>query len=111
MKISKLFSDKVFDKKSKHKPKTNLLRIIKKYQKTTCTLLPHASIVRLIREIGQDYDETITRYEINYTWLVHAITEDYMVKLYQNALLIALRCDRLTLMPGDIQLVRTIQNS
>lgn len=109
--ISKLFSDKVIDKKRKQKPKTNLLRIIEKYQKTTCTLLPHASVDRLIREIGQDYDKTVTRYEINYMWLIHAIAEDYMVKLYQNALLVALRCNRLTLMPGDIQLVRKIQNS
>lgn len=109
-KISKLFPNQTNDTTRRHRPKTNLLRIIQKYQKTSCTLLPHVSVERLIREIGQEYSKTITRYEINYMWLIHATIEDYMVKLYQNAMLLALHCDRLTLMPKDIHLARKIQD-
>lgn len=107
-KISKLFSNKIKNKKRKHKPKTNLLRIIKKYQSTSCTLLPHESIDKLVREIGNDYSTTIIRYESNYMWLLHAIVEDYMINLYSKALLLALHSNRLTLYPKDIRLVQRI---
>lgn len=109
-KVSKLFPKKEVNKKRKRKPKTNLLRIIKIYQKTSCTLLPHASVDLLIRDIGNDLNKNITRYELNYMWLIHATIEDYMVKLYKNAILIALHSNRLTLMPKDIRLVQTITN-
>lgn len=111
-KVSKLFPEKanVSGKKRIRRPKTNLLRIISKYQNTACTLLPHSSVERLIREIGEDYSEKITRYEVNYMWLVHAIVEDYMVNLYRNSLLLALHANRLTIMPKDMILVHTIQS-
>lgn len=113
-KISDLFSNKTSKKgkkkRRKNKPKTNLLKIIEKYQKTSCTLLPHESIAKLIREIGSDYNKKITRYESNYLWLIHAVVEDYMVSLYNKAMLLALHADRLTLMPKDIKLVQKIED-
>lgn len=109
-KVSKLFPKKVVNKKRRRKPKTNLLRIIKIYQNTSCTLLPHATIDRLIRDIGKDFNKNITKYELNFMWLIHAIIEDYMVDLFKNALLIALHSNRLTLMPKDIHLVEMIKN-
>lgn len=105
-KISKLFSRK----KRKHKSKTNLLKVIETYQKTSCTLLPHESVSKVIREVGSYYNNQITRYESNYLWLIHAVIEDYMVSLYSKAILLASHTNRLTLMPKDLKLVQKIED-
>ena len=102
--ISKLLKNKSKNAERRKKPKINILKIIDKYQKTSCTLMPHLPFARFIREIGQDFKSDLM-YQKEFMWLVHAVVESYMVDLYQKTLLVALHSNRLTIMPKDIQLV------
>ena len=93
----------------RRKPKSNLLRLIKNYQKTHCTLLPHAPIKRLIMQIGNNIDGSF-KYETDFLWLIQAVCEEYLVSLYKSSLLITLHCERKTLTSKDISLVKEIRN-
>jgi len=111
----KLFSCKGSDKikdlpktKIRRKPSNNLLRLIRKYQNTHCTLLPHAPIKRLIKQIGQDIGDV--KYETDFIWLLQAVCEEYLISLYRSSLLITLHCERKTLTPKDILLVQEIRS-
>ena len=94
----------------RRKPKNNLLRLIRNYQKTRCTLLPHAPIKRLIIQTGNDIDGSTFKYETDFIWLMQAVCEEYLVSLYKSSLLIAIHCERKTLTSKDILLVKKIRN-
>tara|TARA_Y100000389_G_C17471304_1_gene531419 strand:- start:15751 stop:16992 length:1242 start_codon:yes stop_codon:yes gene_type:complete len=90
------------------KSSTNLIKIIREYQKTKCTLIPHAPMDSVIKEIGNNFRYGM-KYESDFIWLIHAICEEYMMSLYQDALLVALHADRITIMPKDLVLIQKIR--
>lgn len=96
------------DKPRKLKPGTRALREIRFYQKQgDCVYIAKASFERLVKEVTQDYVS-------NYRWsadavaLMQIITEDYIVKTFENANLCAIHAGRQAVKPADIQLVRRL---
>lgn len=81
--------------------------VVQKYQESYCTLLPHTLIENVVKDIIRHFahPENISKYKKDFMWLVHALAEAYMIKLYQDAILVALHTKRLTIMPKDLRLV------
>lgn len=94
----------------KRKPKVHLLKIIRKYQKTDCTLLQHKPMERLIREISSQFTFKNMVFESDFIWLIHSVIENYMIKFYQDALLLVLHAGRTTVQPRDLVLLKKIRS-
>ena len=81
---------------------------IRKYQKSTQSLIPKLPFRRLVREIAQNEKQDIRMQETALEALQEA-AETYLVRLLDDANLCALHARRITLMPRDIQLARRIR--
>lgn len=96
-------------KKHKFKSGTVALREVRRLQKhSDCLVIPKLSFKRLTKEIGQDFESDIA-YSKNFMELFQLVCENYLVELFQDALLCALHAERNSLMPKDIQLARRIR--
>eukprot|EP01125_Pyxidicula_operculata_P002877 TRINITY_DN1275_c0_g1_i1.p1 TRINITY_DN1275_c0_g1~~TRINITY_DN1275_c0_g1_i1.p1 ORF type:complete len:134 (-),score=18.25 TRINITY_DN1275_c0_g1_i1:122-523(-) len=99
--------------KRKIKPGTRALKEIKKYQKSTDTLIPKLPFSRVVREIGRDKVRFSDVEE--YRWTTQALeaiqvaAEAYLVGLFEDAQLCAIHGKRVTIMPKDIHLARRIR--
>lgn len=95
-------------KKRKNSPH-GVLQQIKHLQSTTETVIPKASFMRLVRQIGVD----ILDYNIRWTQYgmraLHIAAEQYMIGLFEDSYLCAEHCKRVTLMQKDMQLARRIR--
>ena len=81
---------------------------IRKYQKSTESLIPKLPFRRLVRELVQSEKQDIRLQETALEALQEA-AETYLVRLLDDANLCALHARRVTLMPRDIQLARRIR--
>ena len=93
-------------KKKRYRPGTVALRNIRKYQKSTDLLIAKLPFGRLTREIAQDY-KTDLRFSKSFMDAFQSLTEDYMVKLFEDTNLCAIHAKRTSIMPKDIQLARS----
>jgi histone H4 len=100
------------DGKKPHKFRAGVevLRDIRRMQKSEDPIFPAYPFNRLVRELMQDHLEDI-RYEARALGLLRLYIEDCILKLLQNALMCALSDHRITLDPRDISLAKTIANS
>ena len=98
----------VSEKKKRYRPGALALAEIRKYQKSTQSLIPKLPFRRLVREIAQSEKQDIRMQETALEALQEA-AEMYLVRLLDNANLCALHVRRITLMPRDIQLARRIR--
>ena len=96
----------VNEKKKRYRP--GALAEIRKYQKSTQSLIPKLPFRRLVREIAQSEKQDIRMQETALEALQEA-AETYLVRLLDDANLCALHARRITLMPRDIQLARRIR--
>ena len=98
-------------KAHKFRSGTVSLQQIRHYQKqSACLLLPKASFSRLVREIAQDYQgETEIRFQKRAMLAIQVASEDYLIKLFQDANLSAIHSGRTTVSPKDVQLARRIR--
>ncbi len=93
---------------------TVCLRDIRRYQKSTDTVLRKAPFQRLVREITQDIVQDC-KFTHDFCFQVSAIgclqeaCEDFIVHLFEDANLCAIHAKRVTIMPKDIQLARRIR--
>ena len=94
-------------KPRRFKPGTVALREIRRYQKTTDLLIRKLPFQRLVREIAQDF-KTDLRFQASAIMALQEASEAYLVGLFENANLAAIHAKRVTIMPKDLQLVRTI---
>ena len=89
------------------KPGTVALREIRKFQKSTNTLIRKQPFYRVVRELSTVKDGKVrfrsTALEILQSWV-----EGYLIQQFQNANFAALHANRVTVMPKDLQLVRRI---
>ena len=95
-------------KKRRYRPGALALAEIRKYQKSTQSLIPKLPFRRLVREIAQNEKQDIRMQETALEALQEA-AETYLVRLLDDANLCALHARRITLMPRDIQLARRIR--
>lgn len=102
-------SKKSSEKKSKHfKPGTVALREIRRFQKLSGLITSKEAFRRLVREIGQDF-QTDLRFSAQAFNIVQLYIETRIVKLLEDALLVAIHAKRITPKPKDIHLVRQIR--
>ncbi len=90
------------------RPGTVALREIRKYQKTTDSLIPKLPFQRLIREIAQDF-KTDLRFQTAAIAALQEASEAYLVGLFEDANLCAIHARRVTIMAKDMQLARRIR--
>ena len=98
----------VSEKKRRYRLGALPLAKIRKYQKSTQSLIPKLPFRRLVREIAQNEKQDIRMQETALEALQEA-AETYLVRLLDDANLCVLHTRRITLMPRDTQLARRIR--
>ncbi|KZV21890.1 hypothetical protein F511_05580 [Dorcoceras hygrometricum] len=95
-------------KKRRNRPGTVALREIRKYQKSWNLLIPAAPFIRTVREISSFYAPDISRWQAEALVALQEAAEDYIVQLFEEAMLCAIHAKRVTLMKKDFELARRI---
>jgi histone H3 len=98
-------------KPHRFRPGTVALREIRKYQKSTETLIRRLPFQRLVKEIivtyqsrGQDL-----RLQSHALLALQEASEAYLTSLFEDTNLCAIHAKRVTIMPKDMQLARRIR--
>ncbi|KAG9452060.1 hypothetical protein H6P81_004964 [Aristolochia fimbriata] len=95
-------------KPRRFKPGTVALREIRKYQKITVLLVPHAPFVRIVKEINSSFSETVTRWTAEALLALQEAAEAHLIHLFEESMLCAIHAKRVTLMRKDLELARRI---
>ncbi|XP_070175612.1 histone H3.3A-like [Littorina saxatilis] len=90
-------------KPHRYRPGTVALREIRRYQKSTELLIRKLPFQRLVREIQQDF-KTDLRFQSAAIGALQGASEAYLVGLFEDANMCALKAKRVTITPKDIQL-------
>jgi histone H3 len=97
-------------KPHKYRPGTVALREIRRYQKSTETLIRKLPFQKLVREVLQDVEPTgDMRLQSHALAALQEASEAYLVNLFEDTNLCAIHAKRITIMPKDIQLARRIR--
>ncbi len=97
-------------KPHKYRPGTIALREIRRYQKSTETLIRKLPFQRLVREVMQDVAPNgDMRLQSHALAALQEASEAYLVSLFEDTNLCAIHAKRVTIMPKDIQLARRIR--
>ena len=94
----------------RYRPGTIALLEIKKYQRSTSTLARKRPFSRLVRESGQLIIST-ARFERHGVDALQRITEAYITRLFEDALLCAFHAKRVTLKAKDLMLAIRIREN
>ena len=95
-------------KKFRWRPGTVALRQIKKFQKSTNTLMRKAPFQRLVRELATGHKEGL-RWAASAVAALQESVESYATGLLSDANLCALHARRVTLMSRDVALARRLR--
>nr|BAO51831.1 centromere specific histone H3 [Torenia fournieri]BAO51832.1 centromere specific histone H3 [Torenia baillonii] len=95
-------------KQRRNRPGTVALREIRKYQKSWMLLIPAAPFIRVVKEISNHYAPSIGRWQAEALVALQEAAEDYIVQLFEEAILCAVHAKRVTLMKKDFELARRI---
>lgn len=95
-------------KPHRYRPGTVALREIRKYQKSTDTLIRKLPFQRLVREISQDFKADM-RWQSTAMLALQEAAEAYLIGLFEDTNLCAIHAKRVTIMPKDMQLARRIR--
>ena len=95
-------------RKHRFRPGTVALREIRKYQKNTENLIPRRPFERLVKQCASEIKPDI-RFTHTAVDALRVASEDYLIKLFEDALLCALHARRVTVMSKDFILARRIR--
>ncbi|PSS03949.1 histone H3-like centromeric protein [Actinidia chinensis var. chinensis] len=95
-------------KRYRHKSGTVALREIRRFQKTCNLLIPAAPFIRSVKEISNYFAPQITRWKAEALVALQEAAEDYLVHLFEDAMLCAIHAKRVTLMKKDWELARRL---
>ncbi|CAL5383127.1 unnamed protein product [Camellia sinensis] len=95
-------------KRRRYKPGTVALREIRFYQKTCKLIIPAAPFIRTVREISNFFAPQIIRWTAEALVAIQEAAEDYLVHLFEDAMLCAIHAKRVTLMKKDWELARRL---
>ena len=95
-------------KVQRHRPGTMALREIRKLQKSSDLLLAKGPFQRIVREIAREGNPDI-RFSSQGLFALQEASEAYMTSVFEDAYLLTLHANRMTLMPKDLQLARRIR--
>lgn len=93
----------------RYRPGTLALKEIRRYQKTTELLIKVAPFQRLVKEVSQKFKQDF-RYQTAALQALQEATEAYIIGLFEDTNLCAIHAKRVTIMPRDILLVRSLSN-
>ena len=91
-------------KPRKYRPGTVALHEIRRYQKSTESLIRKLPFQRLVRELAQDLGKMNIRFQSGAIMALQEASEAYLVGLLEDANLCAVHAKRVTIMTKDIQL-------
>ncbi|XP_051138314.1 histone H3-like centromeric protein CENH3 [Andrographis paniculata] len=94
--------------KRRNRPGTVALREIRKYQKSWNLLIPAAPFIRVVKEISFSFAPSIGRWQAEALVVLQEAAEDYIVQLFEEAVLCAVHAKRVTVMKKDFELARRI---
>lgn len=92
----------------KYRPGTVALREIRKYQKSTESLIPFAPFSRLVREIANSVAHEF-RFQRTAVLAIREAAEAYITQVLEVSNLCAIHAKRVTIMPKDILLANRIR--
>merc|ERR1711906_109895 len=92
----------------RYRPGTVALREIRKYQKSTELLIRKLPFQRLVKEVVIDF-KTALRVSSHALMALQEASEAYLPSLFEDTNLCAIHAKRVTIMPKDIQLARSIR--
>lgn len=92
----------------KYRPGTVALREIRKYQKSTESLIPFAPFSRLVREIATSVAHEF-RFQRTAVLAIREAAEAYITQVLEESNLCAIHAKRVTIMPKDILLANRIR--
>ncbi|KAM3282483.1 histone H3-like centromeric protein HTR12 [Capsicum chacoense] len=96
------------NQKKRYRPGTVALREIRHFQKTSDLVVPAAPFIRLVREISHFYAPGVTRWQAEALIAIQEAAEDFLVHLFEDAMLCAIHARRVTLMKKDFELARRL---
>lgn len=92
------------------RPGVVALREIRRYQKSTDLLIRRLPFARLVREVAQDFKPDL-RFKSAAIDALQEAAEAYLVRLFEDANLLAIHAKRVTVMPKDLQLAKRIADN
>ena len=95
-------------KPHRYRPGTVALREIRKYQKSTETLIRKAPFQRVVQEIMRNIKSDI-RIQSTAVLALQEAAEAYLVGVFEDTNLCAIHAKRVTILPKDMQLARRIR--
>ncbi|KAK3194647.1 hypothetical protein Dsin_025957 [Dipteronia sinensis] len=96
-------------KHRRHKPGIVALREIRQFQKSCQLLIPAASFIREVRAITYRLAPSqVTRWTAEALVALQEASEDFLVSLFNDAMLCAIHAKRVTLMKKDFELARRL---
>ncbi|WOH09539.1 hypothetical protein DCAR_0728996 [Daucus carota subsp. sativus] len=95
-------------KPHRFRPGTVALREIRKFQKTWNLLIPAAPFIRTVREISFYLAPSITRWQAEALRAIQEAAEDFIIHLFEDAMLCAIHARRVTVMKKDWELARRL---
>ncbi|KAK2995527.1 hypothetical protein RJ640_003955 [Escallonia rubra] len=81
----------------RHRPGTVALREIRRLQRSTDLLIPAAPFIRTVKEISGNLSRTVNRWQAEALVALQEAAEDYLVHLFEDAMLCAIHAKRVTL--------------
>lgn len=93
----------------RYRPGTVALREIRHYQKHVGLLIPQAPFQRLVREIADNVATPGVRFQQAAISALQEVGEQYIVQLFEDAVLCASHAKRVTVTLKDIMLARRIR--
>lgn len=95
-------------KKRRFRPGTRAVMEIRKYQRSTETLIRKLPFQRLCREVALELDPAL-RFQSEAVRALQEACEAYLVGLFEDTQLCAIHAKRVTIMPKDMELARRIR--
>ncbi|XP_059651267.1 histone H3-like centromeric protein CENH3 [Cornus florida] len=95
-------------RKRRNRPGTVSLREIRKFQKTWNLLIPAAPFIRTVKEISYFFSPQVTQWTAEALVALQEAAEDFLVHLFEDAMLCAIHAKRVTLMKKDWELARRL---
>jgi histone H3 len=107
-------AEKLERKPHRFRPGTVALREIRKYQKSTDTLIRKLPFQRLVREIAADLamkpqDADQWRFQYSAFEALQYASEAYIVSIFEDTNLVAIHAKRTTIQPKDMKLALRIR--
>ncbi|XAR62982.1 hypothetical protein NMG60_11022754 [Bertholletia excelsa] len=95
-------------KPRRNRPGTVALREIRHFQRTCNLVIPAAPFIRTVKEISNFHSSEVNRWTAEALVAIQEAAEDYLVHLFEDAMLCAIHAKRVTLMKKDWELARRL---